>query len=149
MTIWIFPNKTLKHTCFVSLLRFFLRCISCWCGYYADSSNNQKETQANEFHSSGAALRLHLNAVVVVTWCLCFPPLLSLTGLRGLTSVIGWRMEAHYKISAPCLSIRVTERGLVAVPCHSELSTSRLTKPRVSMFCRRRGGGGQNQLRCY
>lgn len=56
------------------------------------------------------------------------PLLLSLAGLRGLTSVIGWRMEAHYKISALCLSIRVTERGLVAVPCHSELSTCRLTK---------------------
>lgn len=57
------------------------------------------------------------------------PLLLSLAGLRGLTSVIGWRMEAHYKISALCLSIRVTERGLAAVPCHSEPSTSQLTKP--------------------
>lgn len=38
-------------------------------------------------------------------------------------------MEAHYKISALCLSIRVTERGLAVVPCHRESSTRRLTKP--------------------
>lgn len=70
------------------------------------------------------------------------PLLLSLAGLRGLTSVIGWRMEAHYKISALCLSIRVTERGLAAVPCHSEPSTSQLTKL-GSWFCR--GTGGRNK----
>lgn len=38
-------------------------------------------------------------------------------------------MEAHYKISALCLSIRVTEKGLVVLPCHGELSTRLLTKP--------------------
>lgn len=57
------------------------------------------------------------------------PLLFSLCGLRGLTSIIGRRMEAHYKISALCLSIRVTEKGLVVLPCHGEPSTRRLTKP--------------------
>lgn len=38
-------------------------------------------------------------------------------------------MEAHYKISTLCLSIRVTEKGLVVLPCHGEPSTRRLTKP--------------------
>lgn len=38
-------------------------------------------------------------------------------------------MDAHYKISALCLSIRVTEKGLVVLPRHSEPSTRRLTKP--------------------
>lgn len=52
----------------------------------------------------------------------------ALLRLRGLTSIIGWRMEAHYKISALCLSIRVTERGLVVLLFHSKPSTCRLTK---------------------
>lgn len=38
-------------------------------------------------------------------------------------------MEAHYKISALCLSIRVTEKGLVELACHSESSTCQMTKP--------------------
>lgn len=37
-------------------------------------------------------------------------------------------MEAHYTISALCLSIRVTEKGLVVLLCHSEPSTCCLTK---------------------
>lgn len=75
-------------------------------------------------------------------------PLPPLTGLRGLTSVIGWRMEAHYTISAPCLSIRVTERGLVAVLSYSELSTSRLTKPGPLVFRQREGpmGRAENKI---
>lgn len=40
-------------------------------------------------------------------------------------------MEAHYKISGPCLSIRVTDKGVVVLPCHSESSTP-LTEQRVS-----------------
>lgn len=52
-------------------------------------------------------------------------------------------MEAHYKISALCLSIRVTERGLVAVPCHSELSTCRLTQQGPQGFCWRRREGNK------
>lgn len=32
-------------------------------------------------------------------------------------------------ISALCLSIRVTEKGLVVLPCHSKSSTCRLIKP--------------------
>lgn len=68
--------------------------------------------------------------------------LLSLTGLRGLTSVIGWRMEAHYKISDLCLSIRVTERGLAAVPCQRAFNMS-TEKNRVLRFRQRRWGKKQ------
>lgn len=47
-------------------------------------------------------------------------------------------MDAHYKISALCLSIRVTEKGLVVLPCHSEnMPTDKTT---VSKSCWRRGG---------
>lgn len=51
-------------------------------------------------------------------------------------------MEAHYTISGPCLSIRVTERGLVAVLSYSELSTSLLTKPGPLCSARDEGAGG-------
>lgn len=39
------------------------------------------------------------------------PPPLPLSGLWGLTSIIGRRTEPHYTVSALCLSIRVTEEG--------------------------------------
>lgn len=56
-------------------------------------------------------------------------PRLSLCGLRGLTSIIDHRMKTHYKRSALCLTITVTEKGLMVLPCCSEPSAQLLTKP--------------------
>lgn len=54
-------------------------------------------------------------------------------------------MEAYYKISALCLSITVTEKGLVVLPCHSKPSTMPDDKTRVSRFCRRTGGSNKTR----
>lgn len=50
-------------------------------------------------------------------------PRLSLCGLRGLTSIIDHRMKTHYKRSALCLAIRVTEKGLSVVAASLQLSS--------------------------
>lgn len=111
---------------------------------HADPTNNKQAEQQTE------PCRRYLNAVVVVRRLLLLL-LLTGAGLRGLTSVIGWRMEAHYKISALCLSIRVTERGSAAAAAAA--AGGAFNTPRDTTGSRGSAGehGGKKQSRrgCY
>lgn len=107
--------------------------------YTLTLANNQSRNQEN---GSGVVpvCSWYLNAEFDVRQCLVYLPL-SLWGLRGLTSIIDQRMHAHYKISALCLSIRVTEEGLMVLPYHSESSTPLPDRTEsLRFFCRRAGG---------
>lgn len=143
---WMFRDKALKHLHFYILMFFFPnegKCIyCCWSCYHchwfvfhhADSTNNKQGKQGKAFQCWWC-----MSALSKCCSCCQMPWLpspFSLAGLRGLTSVIAWRMEAHYKISALCLSIRVTERGLVAAPCHSELCSTLTDRSSIWGFSR-------------
>lgn len=105
---------------------------------HADPTNNKQAEQQTE------PCRRYLNAVVVVRRLLLLL-LLTGAGLRGLTSVIGWRMEAHYKISALCLSIRVTERALPLLPLLLVVEPSTRPETPQGLWVLLENTGGRNK----